>query len=212
MARFIEQRRVVSFRRRFEYQIRFLQDRLTPGGYLGLHLTVGAAVILLSMWWFGGIVQDLIARDPLVVVDKQVAIWLHEHATPALTRAAEIVTAFGSPAFLTGASIALALYFLLQRVWRLLLALVLTMGGGSLLNVALKYLFQRERPIFENPLLMLSSYSFPSGHTMGATLLWISRRVHRDAHETLARDGLFTCISNRRAHWLYANLPRCSLS
>jgi membrane-associated phospholipid phosphatase len=124
------------------------------------------------MLWFGGIVQDLIARDPLVVVDQQVATWLHEHATPALTRAAEIVTAFGSPAFLTGASLALALYFLLQRAWRHLLALVLTMGGGSLLNVALKSLFQRERPVFENPIITLSSYSFPSGHTMGATLFY----------------------------------------
>lgn len=169
---FTEQRQIVSFRHRFASQIRFLQDRLTPGGYLGLHLTIGVVVIILSSWWFGGIVQDLIAHDPLVEVDKQIAIWLHEHATPALTRAAVIVTSFGSPAFLTGASLVLGAYFLLQRAWRHLLALVLTMGGGSLLNVALKSLFQRERPIFEYPLLRLSGYSFPSGHAMGATLFY----------------------------------------
>jgi undecaprenyl-diphosphatase len=44
------------------------------------------------------------------------------------------------------------------------------MAGGSLLLVLLKNFFQRPRPIFEHPLLMLSTYSFPSGHVMGATL------------------------------------------
>jgi membrane-associated phospholipid phosphatase len=90
--------------------------------------------------------------------------------------------AFGSPVFLAGASLALALYFLLQRALRPLLALVLTMGGGSLLNLALKSLFQRERPIFENPLLTLSGYSFPSGQTMGATLFYGFLTVFVVAH------------------------------
>jgi undecaprenyl-diphosphatase len=36
----------------------------------------------------------------------------------------------------------------------------------------LKHFFHRERPVLENPLVTLSSYGFPSGHTMGATLLY----------------------------------------
>jgi undecaprenyl-diphosphatase len=51
--------------------------------------------------------------------------------------------------------------------------LALTMIGGSLLNMLLKRLFQRQRPIFENPLVDLPSFAFPSGHTMGATLFYI---------------------------------------
>src|SRR5690242_18314414 len=54
----IEQRRIAAFRRQFAPQIRFLQERLTPEGYLGLHLTIGAIAIGLASWWFGGIVQD----------------------------------------------------------------------------------------------------------------------------------------------------------
>jgi undecaprenyl-diphosphatase len=41
-----------------------------------------------------------------------------------------------------------------------------------LLNVLLKSAFHRERPVLEQPLVVLHSYSFPSGHTMGATLLY----------------------------------------
>lgn len=43
---------------------------------------------------------------------------------------------------------------------------------GMLLNVLLKHIFQRARPSFEHPLLSLTTYSFPSGHTAAATLLY----------------------------------------
>ncbi len=46
------------------------------------------------------------------------------------------------------------------------------MGGGSLLNIFLKHIFHRQRPVLENPLVTLTSYGFPSGHTMGATLFY----------------------------------------
>ncbi len=161
-----------ALRARFAPQIRFLQDRLTPGGYLGLHLTVGALVIILGCWWFAGIVEDLVTRDPLYRIDHQLALWLHEHATPGLTIAAKWITDLGSVTFLSSASLGLAVWLLWQKMWHRLLALVLTMGGGILLNIALKSLFHRQRPVFQHPIVMLSSYSFPSGHTMGATLFY----------------------------------------
>jgi undecaprenyl-diphosphatase len=40
------------------------------------------------------------------------------------------------------------------------------------LNVLLKLLFQRDRPVFDEPLLTLSTYSFPSGHVAGSTLFY----------------------------------------
>jgi undecaprenyl-diphosphatase len=46
------------------------------------------------------------------------------------------------------------------------------MGGGSVLNLLLKHFFHRQRPVLENPLVTLSSFGFPSGHTMGATLFY----------------------------------------
>lgn len=157
-------------RQRFAHQIRFLQDRLTPGGYLGLHLTVGAAIIVLASWWFGGVAEDVITGDPLVIWDQKIAVWFNQHATSTITQIASYITFLGSLEFLGGVSLATAVFFLWKRDWHWLLTLALTMGGGSLLNLLLKYLFHRERPIFEHPIMTLASYSFPSGHAMGATL------------------------------------------
>ncbi len=171
-AAFASQPRIAAFRRRFAPQLQFVQDRLTPGGYLGLHLTISAVIVILACWWFGGIVEDLVTHDPLFRIDTQVADWFHSHATNAATHVAWVVTFFGSVGFLTGASLVVALFLLWRRNWYRLLALALVMGGGSLLNIAIKTLFHRQRPVFENPLATLTSYSFPSGHTMGSTLFY----------------------------------------
>jgi undecaprenyl-diphosphatase len=161
-----------QFRRRFARPVRFLRNRLSPEGYLGLHLTVGMVVIILGCCWFGGIVEDLGTNEPLVALDARLAQWFHEHGTHDLTSAARIVTFFGSVGFLTAASVSFALAFALRRAWGRFLVLVLTVGGGSLLNIVLKHAFHRQRPVLENPLVTLSSYGFPSGHTMGATIFY----------------------------------------
>jgi membrane-associated phospholipid phosphatase len=48
----------------------------------------------------------------------------------------------------------------------------LSVGGGLLLNLLLKQAYARARPHFDDPILTLTSYSFPSGHTAGATVFY----------------------------------------
>ena len=59
---------------------------------------------------------------------------------------------------------------LLKRQWYGLLALVLVVPGGLLLNFLLKIVFARARPNWGD--VDLIGYSFPSGHTMSATLFY----------------------------------------
>ena len=169
---FLDRPSISSFRRRFAPQIVFLEKRLTPGGYLGLHLTVGAMVVLLSGWWFGGIAQDLIATDPLIAVDHRLSAWFDQHSTQAVTRMAEVITFIGSPVLMTAASVGVALVLWRRRSMYRLMAFVVTMAGGTVLNLAVKLLFHRPRPVFDHPLIHTSGYSFPSGHMMGATLFF----------------------------------------
>jgi len=67
--------------------------------------------------------------------------------------------------------VAIALILILKKSWAWLSIFVVTMAGVGLLNVLLKDLFHRHRPVFENPLVTLNDYGFPSGHTMGVTVL-----------------------------------------
>jgi undecaprenyl-diphosphatase len=158
--------------RRFARQIRFLQARLSPEGYLGLHLTVGLLVILITGWWFADIAEDMSREAATRLLDDNTTAWFQAHATPLLTRTARVVTFLGSVGFVTGASLLLAGILAFRRSFYRLLGLALTMGGGSLLNILLKHFFHRQRPVLENPLVTLSSYGFPSGHTMGSTLFY----------------------------------------
>jgi membrane protein DedA with SNARE-associated domain len=164
--------RVVALRRRFAPQLEFLLDRLSPHGYLGLHLTIGILLIIGESWLFGGIAQDVVAGDPLTVVDHHVAEWFHERRTPGLTTMMQLVSGLASPAWVTGIVIVTALVLWWKHCRYRLLALVLVLPGGMILDFLLKFVFHRQRPSFEDSFLIFNGYSFPSGHTMAATLLY----------------------------------------
>jgi undecaprenyl-diphosphatase len=156
----------------FARPIRFFQARLSPEGFLGLHLTIGLLVILAAGWCFGDIAEDMSRNAATRLFDERVTSWFHQHATPAFTQIALFVTFFGSVGFVAVASIFAAVVLIVRKSWYQGLALLLAVGGGSLLNILLKHFFHRQRPVLENPLVTLSSYGFPSGHTMGATLFY----------------------------------------
>ncbi len=164
--------RVVALRRRFAPQLEFLQDRLSPQGYLGLHLTVGTLVLISATWLFGGIAEDVVTGDPLTVIDKQVATWFYNRTTPVITTAMQAITSLGSMPVISGITLLTSVLLLWRRHWDRLLALLLTVPCGILLNLLLKSAFARQRPVFENPIVTLTSYGFPSGHTMAATMLY----------------------------------------
>jgi undecaprenyl-diphosphatase len=167
-ARFINQSRVVAFRRRFAPQIAFLQARLSPEGYLGLHLTIGLLLIVAASWLFGGITEDVIHHDPLVDVDIAVNQFLAAHTEPPFTAVMYVVSMAGSPVTVLLLSLILVLYFAWRRAWRIVVLFVVGVGGAELLDVILKLIFARPRPTLPDPLLVLTSYSFPSGHAMGS--------------------------------------------
>lgn len=150
----------------------FIKARFSPEGFLGLHLTVGLFVVLLGGWWFGEIVENVSGDAATRLLDESVIAWFQNWASPGLTRIAWVVTALGSIALISGGSLVTALVLLRRGFLYRFVAVIVTMGGGSVLNILLKHYFQRQRPVLENPLVTLSSYGFPSGHTMGATLLY----------------------------------------
>src|SRR5664279_1438237 len=138
----------------------------------GLRLALGASVLLAAAWLFGEIAEDVVNHDlPLGTIDTNVAAWLHARTTPAATQFMSVVSDFGAPMTDIAIASVIALILLWRRERDWLFALALAVPGGALLNIIIKHLIHRNRPIFEDPIQTLTSYSFPSGHAMGSTLL-----------------------------------------
>jgi membrane protein DedA with SNARE-associated domain/membrane-associated phospholipid phosphatase len=157
---------VTRLRRRYDAQLRWLLRRLTPGQYLGLHLTVGLLAAGGSLWLFGGLVEDLLTGDPIVRFDRVVDDYLHSHATPHLTAFFLVVTAFGSTVAMVLLGVVVAVLLAWRRLWTLLWTWIAAVAGSALIDWLLKDIFQRPRPHFAHPLVVETSYSFPSGHAM----------------------------------------------
>jgi undecaprenyl-diphosphatase len=151
---------------------RFVAARLSPEGMTGLHLTVGVVLMLAAAWLFGGIAEDVVNNEAITLLDVRIAQWFHVHASPTMTHFMFLVTdvhgMIGGPIM----ALALMAYFYFKREHYWLIAPIAGVPGGMLLNVLLKYVFHRSRPSFDDPLLTLPTYSFPSGHTANAALLY----------------------------------------
>lgn len=152
--------------------IRFFEARLTPGGEFGLHLTAGAALMAGAVAIFAEVAEDMHEQEGVAAFDQHVSNWMHVNAREPYTTVMWLLTHLHSVAGMCALVALAALYFWRRDARYWLLALLLAVPGGMLLNVALKHIYQRARPVFDEPMLTLSTYSFPSGHTVAATLFW----------------------------------------
>ena len=149
-----------------------LAARFNPAESFGLHLTLGALAMLAAGWIFGVIAGEVVAGAPLTLLDVRLANWFHQHAQSGWTPFMLFITHWHQQGGILAMALLLALYLRTKGAAHWLLALVLTVPGGMLLNVLLKYTFQRARPSFDDPLVTLATFSFPSGHASGATLFY----------------------------------------
>jgi undecaprenyl-diphosphatase len=124
------------------------------------------------LWIFGRLAEDVVSNDSQVSIDQTVATAIHGLMTPALTTFFLVVTALGSMEAIALLSVVGAVVFGTWRRWLLFGTWVIAAGGSVMFILLLKALFARPRPYFEQPLLLETYYSFPSGHAMEAVVLY----------------------------------------
>jgi membrane-associated phospholipid phosphatase len=163
---------VVRLRSRYNRQLLWFRRRVTPGEYLGLHLTLGLLAAAGCLWIFGRLAEDVVSNDPQVSIDQTAATATHGLMTPALTTFFLVVTALGSMEAIALVSLVGAVVFGMWRRWLLFGTWVIAAGGSVMFILLLKAFFARPRPYFEQPMLMETYYSFPSGHAMEAVVLY----------------------------------------
>ena len=157
----------------------FVGSRLTPGGYLGLHFTLGLLFSALALGAFGFVAYDVFRRDQLVRMDRTVVTALRA-ALPDFLEPLKVVTFFGNGTTIGVLALAIGAVLLIIKRRALLLAFFGAIIGAGLLESGLKLIFRRPRPS-EALIDLPSSWSFPSGHALGslvtygmiAYLLWL---------------------------------------
>ncbi|RZS90018.1 undecaprenyl-diphosphatase [Motilibacter rhizosphaerae] len=150
-----------------------LGARLDPDSRGGLRLTLAVAAAFVVLVPFA--LALLAVRDrwsPLRRLDLDVASGLHRQAvgSRALVRFLEGVSDVFSPTSFEVVAVVVAVVLLLRRAPRLALWLALTVLLSDPLDTLVKELVRRSRPSFDHPVLVLHSWSFPSGHALGSVV------------------------------------------
>ena len=130
------------------------------------------AAFLVALAVFGLVAHDVVRGGPLSALDVALAQWLHAHATHAwVTTMLLVAQAHSTVAVSAYAVLAFALLWT-RPARRDAITVAIAVAGILALNVLFKLAFQRARPSFDDPVLTLATYSFPSGHVAASTVLY----------------------------------------
>jgi undecaprenyl-diphosphatase len=151
-----------------------LRGRLDPEARFGLRFTLLAVSVLLVAVPFGLLLEQVTDKGPFTRVDTSAANHLHRwvHGRPWLVTLLRIVTSLGATWWLTIVVAAAGVALLRAHRVRPAVFLIATGVTGGLLNQIVKALVGRPRPSLLEPVATASGKSFPSGHTMGATVVY----------------------------------------
>jgi undecaprenyl-diphosphatase len=114
------------------------------------------------------IVATMVSTQKTAHFDNSIIAWVQGFESPALTTIMKFFTFIGSTSCVAVLAIIIMVYLykVLHHRKELILFLAVVIGT-PLLNLLLKYSFQRERPTIHR-LIEQTGYSFPSGHSMEA--------------------------------------------
>ena len=156
--------------RRFPSATVFLARRLDPRDPWGLPATVTTLGAFLGLWFFLGVLQDLVEKDPLVILDIRLHNLVPLFRTPGVTRLMLVITELGGSTVLSLLCIGTALLALARNERRLAATFVLALAGTGIVSVLLKALIGHARPI--DAIVSANAASFPSGHLLSGTVIY----------------------------------------
>lgn len=141
--------------------------QLLPMGRIIAYVIAAIIFCALATIGFGWLAKGVLG-DRFVAFDDGVLTFFHGYWSPGLNQLMLVFTMLGDPAVLIPLLLFVGIALWARGRWIDAAGLLLAGGGAGLLNQLLKEIFQRVRPsLFDGP-FHLTSYSFPSGHSMGS--------------------------------------------
>jgi membrane protein DedA with SNARE-associated domain len=180
---------IVVLARRFQPQLGFLWDRVTPGGTFGLEFTslmatfAVAAFVLVSY-------AVVVSAEPGPTPGDTTAMEIAEQLrTGWLVHIAKVVTSLGSNAIVLPLAAVCAAILAARRRWAELGVLAVGIAAMLFGIHAIKDAIDRPRP--EGGLVAVSGSSFPSGHAAHSVFyLWLAVTVVIRLRPGMARGAL----------------------
>lgn len=149
----------------------------TPGEVRFLVLAFGVS---LAVWSFAWVAEE-VGEDEHLHLEERVMVAMRdpanlaEPAGPAwLKQVAIDVSALGGATVIILLTLLVCGHLLLRARWRRVLILLLTVAGGHLLSHSLKHAYGRERPDVVPHLAHVDSASFPSGHSLSSSVVYLT--------------------------------------
>jgi membrane-associated phospholipid phosphatase len=159
-----------TFTQRHQRLATFIARRLDRQTPWGLSATIAGVFVILGLWIFFGVLQDLIARDPLVILDLRLHNSVPLFRTAGMTWAMLTLTGLGSPIVLWLLALGIAALAAAARKPRVALIFAVGVGVSSALAGLLKTLIGHARPV--DPLIFAQAESFPSGHLLISAVVY----------------------------------------
>ena len=127
--------------------------------------------------WAGDGFLDLAERvhaknGALEQTDARIHDWAVGQRTAGATLFFTAMTYIGGPPGVAVEIFIVSILLAFRKRWSWLIYLVVTAGGGGLLDFELKRYFARARPAVAEMLRRANGYSFPSGHAMGSAIAY----------------------------------------
>ena len=138
--------------------------------FIGLGLGFGLIVVLAMA--FTELAEGLGHEHALGRLDDALSHAIGLHTPLAVRRAFAAFTHAGDPWVITLVCAGVAIGLWRQRHRTFAAGWVTAIAGNALLNVSLKQVFERVRPPHDAAIAQASGYSFPSGHSSGAIVMW----------------------------------------
>ncbi len=158
--------------RKYPLPVRFLRNRFRRNSFFGLPLTVLTVLFVGVLYMLVGVLQDILAFDPIVFVDVRLAHLLFVFRDTGLIRFFLAITSFGTFPIVVVVLISASAIGLLWNKRRYVEALWVTVIGSELFVLLGKYFVHRIRPEGLIPVYYEPSFSFPSGHAAIAVALY----------------------------------------